>query len=128
MELLNPDLFNVLTSNISTTCSSIPPGVKNLTSLIVLGIQVVVPILLIIWGMLDFTKAVIGQNEDKIKDAQKVFIKRLIAAAVVFLTVTIVKLLLNLVGTLSADNTQDTQSLWSCINEFIGGTTSTSTS
>lgn len=126
MELLNPDLFNVLTSSISTTCSSIPPGVKNLTSLIVLGIQVVVPILLIIWGMLDFTKAVIGQNEDKIKDAQKLFIKRLIAAAIVFLTVTIVKLLLNLVGTLSAENTQDTQSLWSCINEFIRGTTSTS--
>lgn len=126
MELLNPDLFNVLTSSISTTCSSIPSGVKNLTSLIVLGIQVVVPILLIIWGMLDFTKAVIGQNEDKIKDAQKVFIKRLIAAAVVFLTVTIVRMLLNFVGTLSADNTQDTQSLWSCINEFIGGTTSTS--
>ncbi len=126
MELLNPDLFNVLTSSISTTCSSIPSGVKNLTSLIVLGIQVVVPILLIIWGMLDFTKAVIGQNEDKIKDAQKVFIKRLIAAAVVFLTVTIVRMLLNFVGTLSAENSQNTESLWSCINEFIGGTTSTS--
>ena len=115
------DLINVLATDISSACTQVPAGVKNVTSLIIMVVQIVVPILLIIWGMIDFTKAVIGQNEDKIKEAQKVFIKRLIAAAVVFLTVTIVKLLINLVGTVGAENAQDSGSLTNCIDEFING-------
>lgn len=122
------ELFNVLASATeSSLCGSdgIPSVVFNLTSMVILAIQVVVPVLLIIWGMIDFTKAVIGQDDSKMKEAQKVFIKRLIAAAIVFLTVTIVKLLLNLVVQLGSDETGTMdiqQSTWqTCIDKFING-------
>jgi len=35
---------------------------------IIKGIKIVVPILLIIWGMLDFAKSVIAKKEDEIKN------------------------------------------------------------
>ena len=120
------DLINVLATG-SDVCSKLPPAVFNVVSMIIMAIQVVVPILLIIWGMIDWTKAVIGQDENKIKDAQKLFIKRLIAAAIVFLTVTIVKFLINLVVQIQASDTESgnqaiTDGTWSdCINKFING-------
>ena len=119
------DLINVLATG-DTVCGAIPDPVFNVTSMIIMAIQIVVPVLLIIWGMIDFTKAVIGGDENKIKDAQKIFIKRLIAAAVVFLTVTIVKLLITLVVDISADSDEGgaavTDQTWSsCINKFING-------
>ena len=122
------DLFNVLAEVAQNSLcgdNGIPDVVFNVTSLVILAIQVVVPVLLIIWGMIDFTKAVVGQDDSKMKEAQKVFIKRLIAAAIVFLTVTIVKLLLNLVSTLGEgeDGTMDVNNdTWQlCVNKFING-------
>ena len=109
-------------ATVSDACGAIPAGVANVISLVVKAVQIVVPILLIIWGMLDFAKAVIGSDEDKIKAAQKVFFKRLIAAAIVFLVVTIVKLLVNLVGTINGDSVDSTDSIWSCITCFTDGT------
>lgn len=119
------DLINVLATG-AEICGKIPPGVFNVVSMIIMAIQVVVPILLIIWGMIDFTKAVIGQDENKIKDAQKIFIKRLIAAAIVFLTVTIVRFLVNVVVEIQNDDTSGNKAIndqtWStCINQFING-------
>ena len=126
------ELINLLAAvNQSSLCgeNGIPGVVFNVTSLIILAIQVVVPVLLIIWGMIDFTKAVVGQDDSKMKEAQKVFIKRLIAAAIVFLTVTIVKLLLNLVSTLGQDETGtmdvNTDTWQYCVNKFINGADAT---
>ena len=91
------NLVNVLANYCTGVIEGgIPEGIGNVVHLIVIAIQVVVPILLIIWGMIDFAKAIIGQDEDKIKAGQKTFIKRLIAALVVFLIVTIVQLAINL--------------------------------
>lgn len=98
----------------------IPAGIGNVVHLIVVAIQVVVPILLIIWGMIDFAKAIIGQDEDKIKAGQKTFIKRLIAAVVVFLIVTIVQLAINLAASIGGQG-NDAQSAWECASELING-------
>lgn len=114
------DLFNTLAS-VSTACDEIPDAVFNIVSLIVKGVQIVVPILLIIWGMIDFAKAVVGGDEDKIKAGQKTFIKRLIAAVIVFLIVTIVQLLVGLVGTVSGTGNDDSDSIWTCIEYFVKG-------
>lgn len=114
------ELINVL-ANITSACDQIPAGVFNLTSLVVMVIQVVVPILLIIWGMVDFVKSVIGGDENKIKEGQKIFIKRLIMALVVFLIVTIVKLAINLVGQLGADSVESSESIWNCVEKFLKG-------
>ncbi len=100
--------------------AGIPEGIGNVVHLIVVAIQVVVPILLIIWGMIDFAKAIIGQDEDKIKAGQKTFIKRLIAAVIVFLIVTIVQLAINLAASIGGEG-NDSGTAWSCAKELING-------
>ena len=48
------NLFNTLEYCTDVIEGGIPDGIGNLVGLIVKAIQIVVPILLIIWGMLDF--------------------------------------------------------------------------
>lgn len=64
---------------------------------VVLGIKVAVPILLILFGMLDFAQAVMTQKDDQIKKAQKGLISKLIAAVAVFLIITIVTFLMGII-------------------------------
>jgi len=113
------DLFNVL-DYCTAQGFNIPLPIGNLIHMAVLAFQIVVPILLIIWGMLDFAKAVIAQKEDDIKAGQSKFMKRLIAALIVFLVVTIVQLAINIVGNLQA-NSDQSGSAWTCAKALING-------
>ena len=61
-------------------------------------LQIVIPIGLIIMGTIDLGKAVISSNEDDIKKGQKAFMKRCLAAVLVFLVVTIVNFVTGFVG------------------------------
>ena len=90
------DLFYLLDAADSTLCEGIlvPNVLFNVVSTIITGIKIVVPILLIIWGMLDFAKSVVAKKEEDIKKYQKAFVSRLISALVVFLIIFIVNLLL----------------------------------
>jgi len=90
---------------------------------VLLVFKIVIPILLIIWGMVDFAKSVVGGDEDKIKAGQKVFLKRLIAAVVVFLVVTIVKLLVGLVTTVGGTESGigSKEGITGCVDKFING-------
>lgn len=90
----------------------IPMKIAQIIGLAIRFIQVVVPILLIVWGMLDLGKAVMAQKEDEIKKGQHTFIKRLVAAAIVFFVVTIVTMLIGLVA-------DDSATITSCINDII---------
>lgn len=91
----------------------VPQELVSVVNSIVKLIQIGVPLLLIIFGMLDLGKAVMAQKEDEIKKGQQTFIKRLIAAAIVFFVVAIVQLLFNIVS----PNNKD--SIITCINEFV---------
>lgn len=71
--------------------ADIPDKLAHIVAMAVNFIYIGVPILLIIWGMLDLGKAVISQKEDEIKKGQKTFVSRLIAALIVFFVVVIVK-------------------------------------
>ena len=93
--------------------AGIPSNLAYIIYLIVRLIQVVVPILLIVWGMLDLGKAVMAQKEDEIKKGQQTFIKRLIAAAIVFFVVSIVTLLIGLVGG------NDGEGIMGCVNSIL---------
>lgn len=88
-------------------------NLPNITSTIVTVIEIAVPIILVIFGMLDLGKAVIAQKEDDIKKGQQTFVKRLIAAIIVFLVVFVVKLVIGLV--VSDDN----KDILGCMNCFI---------
>lgn len=92
--------------------NGIPDKLAYMIQMVVLAIQVVVPILLIIWGMLDLGKAVVAQKEDEIKKGQQTFVKRIIAAAIVFFVVTIATLLINLVA-------DDSATITGCIDEIL---------
>ena len=94
--------------------------IPQLTSTLITLIKVGVPILLIVFGMLDLGKAVMAQKEDEIKKGWQTFIKRIVAAAVVFLVVFIVQIIFSLV----ANDTDDETNMWSCVNCFINGESS----
>lgn len=93
--------------------------IPKLTSTIVDLLKIGVPVLLIIFGMLDLGKAVIAQKEDEIKKSQNLFVKRLISAALVFLVFIIVELVFNLI----AGNTEgdESKNIWDCVSCFING-------
>ena len=110
------NLVNMLAGETVSGCSvPIPTTIASLIRTIIVIIQIVVPILLIIWGMLDFAKSIIGQDEDKIKAGQKKFIQRIIAAIIVFLVVTVVQLVITTVGRVTGDG----DSAWNCANAII---------
>lgn len=60
--------------------------IKNVVNLI----KVLIPVVLIIMGMIDMLKAVISSNEKDMKDAQNRFVRRGLAAAVIFFVPVIV--------------------------------------
>lgn len=109
MFILSDVTLNCGTANSITIDSMIP----QLTSTLITLIKVGVPILLIVFGMLDLGKAVMAQKEDEIKKGWQTFIKRIIAAAVVFLVIFIVQIVLSLV----AGN--DNENIWNCVECFI---------
>ena len=59
-------------------------------------VKIFVPILLIGYGIFDFTKAIFSGSEDDMKKSQKLFFSRLIGALLVFISPIIIKLLLEL--------------------------------
>ena len=95
--------------------SGIPSKLAYIIHLVILAVQIVVPILLIIWGMLDLGKAVVAQKEDEIKKGQQTFIKRAIAAVIVFFVIQIVQIVVRFVS-------GNDQNVAGCFNCFINGT------
>lgn len=59
-------------------------------------VKIAVPIILIVFGIIDFTKAMFAGDEEKMKKAQKDFIMRLAIAILFFLVPTIVDFLLGI--------------------------------
>lgn len=61
-------------------------------------LQIAIPIGLIIYGSIDLGKAVIAGDEKEIQANQKVLLKRVMAAILVFFVITFVSLAMGLVG------------------------------
>lgn len=93
------DFLNLLSGygDMGDLCDDAAPVLK-LLGIVFKGIQIVVPIMLIIIGMLDMAKAVGQKSDEDIKKAQQGLIKKAIAAVIVFFIVFIVNLLMKLVG------------------------------
>jgi len=83
-------------------------------ALVIKIIWIIVPILLVIFGLLDLAKAVMAQKEDEIKKGQQTLIKRAIAAVIVFFVIPLVQLLVKFVS--GEDDT-----VMSCFNCFVNG-------
>ncbi len=121
-ELLN--VLDSVTEN-TTVCGGIavPNEIFNLTALIIRCIKIVVPILLIIWGMIDFAKSIVAKTEEDIKKYRSAFVGRLISAALVFLVIVIVQLVVNLVDGVEqqSGDGETIGDVWSCSKKFING-------
>lgn len=87
----------------SSVCTGGIADVVGLAKMVIKVLQLVVPIGLIIMGTIDMAKAVIAGDEKKMKEAQKPFIKRIIAAVIVFLIPIIVNMVLSFVTTGNID-------------------------
>ncbi len=70
---------------------------------VLLVFKIVIPILLIIFGVMDLGKAVIASKDDEIKKATTSLVKRAIAAIVIFLLPTIVTFIIGLVTDFSSN-------------------------
>ncbi len=103
-------------NSISSFCSELS-AVLRLVGFVKIGIQIGVPIILIVVGMIDFAKAVAAKDEGEIKKAQNGLIKKAIAAVLVFFVMTIVSLLMTIIGY----NQGDLDSCLSCVKNPFGG-------
>lgn len=90
------DLVNILDCSIGG--ATLPEQVTSLIGNVVNLIQIGIPIILVVMGMLDLGKAVASQKEDEIKKAQSMLIKRLVYGALVYLVVFIVGFVIDLVA------------------------------
>ena len=104
---------------VSKQCQTLGPLINLIKHGIIPLIQLGIPIILIILGMLDLGKAVVASKEDEIKNAQKMLIKRCIYAIAIFFVVLIVQLVFGLLSTTKdGDITSGSQSWASCWNEY----------
>ena len=92
----------------------IPEMVPRLVSYFIIILKTATPIILIIMGMVQIIKAIANSNEDEIKKAKSSLIKKLIAAVLVFFSISIVQFVVDQV----VDN-DEKGSLGACLNCFI---------
>ncbi len=81
-------------------------GTKDIWILVgrILGIfKIVIPLLVIIFGMIDLGKAVVGSKDDEIKKAAKSLGMRVLAGIVIFFVPTIVGFAFSLADGFNAD-------------------------
>ena len=73
-------------------------NVWQIVGYVLLVFKIVIPIILIVFGMMDLGKAVVGSKDDDIKKAVKQLAMRAIAAVVIFFIPTLVSMILGMVS------------------------------
>lgn len=94
---------NTVSNATGSLCTGGVSQIVALAKMVIKVLQIAVPIGLIVMGTIDMAKAVIAGDEKKMKEAQKPFIKRIIAAIIVFLIPIIVNMVLSFVTTGSSE-------------------------
>lgn len=98
------DALLFLTKDESTACiDGSLLNIMRLVRLVIKVLQIAVPVGLVLMGTIDMAKSVIAGDEKKIKEAQKPFVKRIVAAIIVFLIPYIVNIAINLVVSDASD-------------------------
>lgn len=105
------ELFNILACEVNGV--EIADSIVNIFKFLIGLIKIGVPILLVIWGSWDLGKAVMAQKDDEIKNAQKLFIKKLIVAVCVFLVPTFLQIVLGVVN--GSGDAGNSNACWSVI-------------
>ena len=99
---------------LKVNCDTIWPLISLIKNGLIPAIQIGIPIILIVLGMLDLGKAVVASKEDEIKSAQKMLIKRCIYAVAVFFVVLLVTFVFGLVADNSAGGADEATNWTQC--------------
>ena len=70
--------------------------IQDIINTCMMWVRILVPIALIVFGVLDFGKAVLASKEDDMKKAQATFTKRLIIGVIIFFIPTVVNIVIYL--------------------------------
>ena len=82
---------------------------------VVMIFKIVIPLLLIVFGMVDLGKAVISDDEKAISKALSQLVRRFIAAVVIFFVPTIVSALFNALSIMDAEEQADYNVCVQCV-------------
>lgn len=106
-------LYDITCGNGDIIIDSVVP---KFVSIIVNIIKFLVPVVIIIFGIIDLFKASTANDEKVMKEAQKKLISRIIYAVLVFFVVAIVQFVFK-----ALDKAGDESDATSCISCFING-------
>lgn len=98
------DIFLTLAASDIGTGSGFCTQTANIWQIVgyvLLVFKIVIPVLLIIFGMIDLGKAVIASKEDEIKKASSSLVRRAIAGVVIFLLPTIITFIMGMITNFS---------------------------
>lgn len=96
----------------------IPPEITNTIGAVYNILLIAVPILIILFGVIDFVKAVISGKDEEIKKNTGTFVKRLITGVLVFFVLALVKFLIGII------KTNNTSGVVSCLDSIFGNSAS----
>lgn len=93
-------------------CGGLLPLVKLIRNGIFPIVYIIIPIVLIMFAVIDFGKAVIASDEKEVKAAQGRLIKRAIYAALIFFVVYLVQAIMDIVSKGGTGNTEGWKACW----------------
>ena len=110
---------NIVNANGYKSCGNgflteIPQAIPSLTHIAYNIIQVLIPVLLVIFCSIDLVKSVVAGKEDEIKKNQTIVVKRLIASVLVFFVFVVVKFVVSLTA-------ENGNKIVQCAECFISG-------
>ena len=107
----------------TNTCDiNIDPIVPGTIRTVVTILKIAIPIILIIFGMLDLAKAVMANDDKEMKEAQKKLIHRIIYAVVIFFVVALVQFVFRKLAEAGKSSTEEKvngNNISACISCFI---------
>lgn len=93
-------------------CGGLLPIVKVIRNGLFPIVYAIIPIILILYAVIDFGKAVIASDEKEVKAAQSRLIKRCIYAALIFFVVYLVQAIMDIVSKGGTGNTDGWKACW----------------
>ena len=103
---------------LDNVCGLIPSEIANTIGTVYNILLIAVPVMVVLFGVIDFVKAVASGKADDISKNTSTFIKRLITGIIVFFVLALVKLVVNLV------QTDNTNGVADCLNSIFGNNSS----
>ncbi len=92
----------------------IPDEIANTVGAVYNILLVAVPVLVVLFGTIDFVKAVISGKEDEIKKNTATFVKRLITGLIVFFILAFAKFIIGVI------KTNNTSGVVDCLDSIFG--------